>query len=61
MVGTFLAIAEIGRCGFDTEELHRWHSVVVAHDTANLIRWAQLRPKLDKVKYGNHALAHAQF
>jgi hypothetical protein len=61
LYGTFLAIAELGRCGFDREEFYRWHSVVVAHDTANLIRWAQVRPTLEAFKYGSHALAPAQF
>jgi hypothetical protein len=60
-VGAFLAIADLGQAAFSLDESKAWHDAVPLHDEANLRRWAELRPRLEKVKYGNHALAPAQY
>lgn len=59
--GVHLAISDLGRCAFDRKEHKKWHRAVKVHDTANLKRWAKLRPILEQAKFGTHSLAKAQF
>jgi hypothetical protein len=60
-VGLKLAVADIGGCGFDQREHECWEGVCIAHDTANLKCWSEIRAQLETAKMGTHKLAPGQF